>query len=60
MSGQLAAFDTIAALEVGRFRQDAARVRRMDKRAEDIRTTPGSSPLKLALLQARQFVDEFS
>ena len=59
VSGNLSAYDKQADLEVQPFKEDAERVKRMATRAEDMRRSEGS-PVRLALLQARQFLDEFS
>ncbi len=50
--------DDMAELEMKRFQDDQAKVRRMKERDDQIRNE--SSGIRKALLQAQQFVDEFS
>ena len=59
VSGNLSAFDRQADIEIERFKVDVERGNRMNKRAEDIKLSR-AFPVKLALLHARQFLDEFS
>ena len=54
--------ERLAELEVQRFQEDEERAIRIAKRAKEIKALKqgGSSPIKLALLEARQFAEEFS
>jgi len=58
--GESGAYDRLAELEIKSFHADEARAIRMEERGKEIRGTTSRSPVKLALLKARQFVDEFS